>query len=108
MGGRKPTKIEKAQFEYLEEGCTLSKRKNPRELTKNWKRIGGMRVGLLKKFLEKLPNENDVIGVYVTKKKVGRINKGTLSPFHCKGVFVAPMIVDDEFSAKRQDLEEFP
>ena len=92
-------KVSDDEFEYQEEGFTIGKLKDPRKTTRKWKRIGGFNVGLLKKFLKKLPNGSDIcIGIYVNREtKSDRIEAGFLSNMHCKGYCLAPVLTHGKY-----------
>ena len=73
---------------------TIGKNKNPKQFIKNFERIGGIDVTLLKGFLKHIPKDA-TIGVYVTKQEQGRIRKGDLAPLHSHGWFLAPTVAED-------------
>lgn len=92
--------MKKEDFEFFNEEFTLGKLKNS-EIVKEWKRIGGFDVALLKDFLNLLPKEENglSIGIYISKKK--------LAPLHCKGFVLSPLIPGSKSEETWMNNSEF-
>jgi len=90
------------KFEYVITGVLgkLKDKKLIESYMKNQNPIGRIKVEYLKKMLDKIEDDESLIGVYIMKK--GK-NKGQLAPLHCKGYFLASISYckennDKEFS----------
>jgi len=77
----------------------LLKKGKGRKFTRRFKRVGGIKVELLRRFLKYL-KEDDVIGAYIDKHD-------NLSPLHCKRRLLAPMWNIDKETRKKQEENEF-
>lgn len=77
----------------------ILKKGRSKKYTRNYRRVGGIRVGLLRKFLKYLKDDN-IIGVYLDKQN-------DLTPLHCKRRLLCCMRNGDKEMRAKQEEDEF-